>query len=233
MVSGIRFFAHSGALGNTVASLYGPIAQPETKAEIFGFTTEAALTSVPNRMGFFGDGGAPSSPIIVGQFNRRTHITDYLGTDLGQMVNVRFTGASAAEVSGVPLTQTGHTLATIPQESGTLLMRFREPNNAAVVTQNGVFRAVDLDANHQAPDVSTSTVTDATIYASELDNTDGDGGDASWTQISDGVGGGSDLTLNDQAVEANVHDYHVIASLSPGAAGRKINFAFYVQLEFL
>ena len=233
MVSGIRFFAASGALGNTTASLYATSAQPETGAEIFGFVAAAAETTVPNRMGFFGIGGAPSSPIIVGQFNRRTHITDHLGNDLGQMVDVRFTGASSAEVSGVAIGVTGHTLATIPQESGTLLMRFREPSNGAVTTQNAVFRAVDLDVNHIAQDVSSSAVTDATIYAAELANNDGDAGDASWTQLSDAVGGGSDLNLSNQSTEANVHDFHLIVSLSPSAAGRKINFAYYIQLEFL
>jgi len=233
MVSGIRFMATSGAFGNTIASLYGPTPQPETKAEIFNFAAAAALTAVPNRLGFFGAGAAPNSPIIVGQFNSRSHITDYLGADYGQLVNTRFTSTTTVEVSGVANAVTGHTLATIPQESGTLLMRFREPNNTAVQTQNAVLRAVDLDANHQALDVTLSVVTNATIYGSELANTDGGVGDATWTQLSDGAGAGTTLTLNNQATEANIHDYHLMISLSPGQAGRKIDFAFYVQLEFL
>jgi hypothetical protein len=225
--------ATSGALGNTIASLYAATAQPETKAEIFNFEAAAAVTAVPNRLGFFGSLGAPNSPIVVGQFNARSHITDYLGGDYGQLVNARFTGAATAEISGIANAVTGHTLATIPQESGTLLMRFREPNDTAVQTQNAVLRAVDLDSNHQALDVTLSTVTNATIYGSELANTDGDAGDAAWTQLSDGVGAGTTLTLNNQATEATIHDYHIMLSLSPGQAGRKTNFAFYVQLEFL
>jgi len=233
MVSGIRFMGTSGALGNTVASLYAAIAQPETKIEAFNFEAAAAETSVPNRIGFFGEGAAPNSPIIVGQFNRRTHFTDYLGADFAQLVTARFTSNTTVEISGVANAVTGHTLATIPQESGTLLMRFREPNDTNVSTQNAVLRAIDLDANHIAQDVTLSQVTNATIYGSELANTDGDSGDASWTQLSDGAGGGTTLTLNDQATEATIHDYHVLLSMSPGQAGRKIDFAFYVQLEFL
>jgi hypothetical protein len=232
MVSGIRFMAASGALGNTIATLYAN-GQATPRAEIFNFEAAAALTSVPNRLGFFGLAGAPNSPIIVGQYNQRSHITDHLGDDLGQLVNTRFTGAAAAEVSGVDITVTGHTLATIPQESGTILMRFTEPNGTNVTTQNAVLRAVDLDANHIAQDVTLSTVTNATIQASELANTDGDAGDAAWTQLSDGVGGGTELSLNAQGTEATVHDFHVLVALSPGQAGRKIDFAFYVQLEFL
>jgi hypothetical protein len=77
MVSGIRFFASSGAFGNTIASLYAA-GKATPGAEIFNF--EIGATDVPNRLGFFGLGGAPSSPVIVGQFQDRSHITNAVGS---------------------------------------------------------------------------------------------------------------------------------------------------------
>ena len=52
MVSGIRFLACSGALGNTVASLYGN-GMSSIGLEIFAL--EVGADGSPNRMGFFGD----------------------------------------------------------------------------------------------------------------------------------------------------------------------------------
>lgn len=132
-------------------------------------------------------------------------------------------------MSGVPLTSTGHTLATIPQASGTLVCRFTEPNGTAVVTQQATFRAVDLTAASGLPDIG-DLATGITIQAAQLQDTAGNAGDSSWSEISDG---GASLSLADQSTEAHVHDYHLIVSASPEVAGRKINFGFYLQLEFL
>ena len=229
MVSGIRFFSSSGVLGDTVASLYAQ-GRATPRLEIFNLEDVAAETTVPNRLGFFGAAGAPNSPIIVGQYNVRAHVTDYLGNDYGQLIGATFTGSSSISMSGEPWLLT---FADIPVISGTVLARFTEPNGTNVETQNCVLRAVDLDANHIAQDVTASTVTNATIYAAELANSEGNSNDSAWTQLSDGAGGGSDLTLSAQTVEAVVHDFHILVSLSPGQAGRKTDFALYVQLEFL
>lgn len=226
MVSGIRFFAGSGAMGSTVASLYAA-GRATPNLEIFNL--EAGADGSPNRMGFFGAAGAPNSAVIVGQYQDRTFRTDALGADLGQMINVKFTGASAAEVSGVSLTQTGHTLDTIPQESGTLLCRFTEPNGTAVVTQQATFRAVNLTAASGLPDIS-DLATNITVRAAQLADNDGNAGDASWSEISSG---GSALSLADQSTETAIHDFHLIVSGSPAVAGRKTDFAYYLQLEFL
>jgi hypothetical protein len=223
MVSGIRFFACSGALGGTASIRAIP------NIEIFNF--EPRATNSPNRMGFFGVGGAPNSPVIVGFYQDRTHRCDHLGADLGQMVNVKFNGSTGAFVSGVNISVTGHALEDIPQNSGTLLCRFTEPNGTAVITQNGVFRAINLTAASGAADVTGSNrATGVTIQAAQLADTDGEGGDTSWTTISSG---GSDLGLADQSASATIHDYHLIVSATPSAAGRKIDFAYYIQLEFL
>lgn len=226
MVSGIRFFPGSGAFGNTIASLYAA-GKAEPGGEIFNL--EAGATESPNRLGFFGANGAPSSPVIVGQYQDRTHRTNHDGDDLGQFINIKFTAAGTAEVSGVSTTVTGADLQDVPSESGTLLLRFTEPNGTPVITQQAVFRAISLTAASGAPDVS-DLASNITVRALQLADTDGYAGDTTWTEISSG---GADLTLEDQSTEAHVHDYHVGVSAAAAIAGRKRDFAFYCQLEFL
>jgi len=224
MVSGIRFFSGSGAVGDTIASLYGR-GRATPVLEIVNLHS-AAAAGTPNRLGFFGANGAPSSPVIVGQYQDRSHRTDELGTDLGTFINVKFTGAALAEVSGVAFSAG---LENIPSESGTLLARFTEPNGTAVITQQAVLRAINLDANNNVLDVS-DLATGITVQAAQLADTENFTGNTAWSEISSG---GAELALDDQAAEAHVHDYHLILSATPGAAGRKINFAYYLQLEFL
>lgn len=223
MVSGIRFFACSGAMGNTVASLYAN-GMATIGLEIFNF--EIGATDSPNRMGFFGAGGAPNSAVIVGQYQDRTHVTDYLGTDLGQMINAKYTGAATVEHSGVPFTAG---FDNIPRESGTLLCRFTEPNGTAVITQSCTFRAVNFDAGSGVPDIG-DLATGITVQAAQLEDTAGNAADATWSEVSSG---GAALSLADQSIEATVHDFHLLVSGNPSAAGRKTNFGYYIQLEFL
>lgn len=223
MVSGIRFFACSGAMGNTVASLYGN-GMATIGLEIFNF--EIGATNSPNRMGFFGANGAPNSAVIVGQYQDRTHVTDHVGSDLGAMINAKYTGASSVEHSGVPFTAG---LANIPRESGTLLCRFTEPNGTAVITQSATFRAVNFTAGSGVPDIG-DLATGVTIQAAQLQDTAGNASDATWSEISSG---GSALGLADQSLEASVHDFHLLVSGNPSTAGRKTNFGYYLQLEFL
>ena len=219
IVSGIRFFPCSGAFGGTPSNRQTPL------FEIFNL--EAGATNNPNRMGFFGLNGAPNSAVIVGQYQDRTHRCDELGTDYGTMINVKFTGASTASVSGVPFTAG---LTNIPQNSGTLLCRFTEPNTTAVITQNATFRAINLTSGSGAPDISDLVSAGILIKAAQLADTQGFAGNASWQNIDSS---GSALSLNAQNGTAHVHDFHLIVSGTPTAAGRKVNFAYYLQLEYL
>ena len=227
MVSGIRFLASSGAYGNTPASLIAAGRGGSPGAEIFSLSPTAP--SSPNRLGFFGAGGAPSSPVIVGAYQDRTHITNHVGANLGHLMNIKYTGAMTAEVSGVNLAVTGHTLDTIPRESGTLLVRFQEPNGNNVITQNGVFRAIDLTAASGAPLV-TDLVNGVTVQAAQLADMDGFSGDTSWTLISNG---GAALSLENHTAEHVTHDWHIIVSASPDAAGVKLDWGFYAEVEYL
>ena len=246
MVSGIRFFGGSGSMGQLTTGRLTPAAYyssgdtlPADRAlpnvEIFEF--EVGANGSPNRLGFFGSAGAPNSAVIVGQYQDRSHRTNDTGDDLGAVCNNKFTGSASAEVSGVAFTAG---LENIPAESGTLLCRFAEPNGTAVITQQATFRAVDFglpgpatgDANGAPSGVPNlnDLASNITIQAAQLPDTDGFTGNTSWSEISDG---GAELSLADQSAEANLHDFHLIVSASPAVAGRKIDFGYVIQLEFL
>jgi hypothetical protein len=200
--------------------------------EIFQLVPGPVL-GVPTRMGFFGSNGAPNSAVIVGQYQDTTFRTDEVGTNFGEMINVKFIGASTADVSGTlgtgPMFGAGFAVGSIPNASGTLLCRFTEPNGTDVITQQATFRAVNLSAVDSLADIS-DLATGVTIQAAQLEDTQGNAADASWAEVSDG---GSALSLGDQAGEQHIHDFHLIVSGSPDGAGRKIDFGYYVQLEYL
>ncbi len=218
MVSGIRFFECSG---NHI-----PAGRATPNIEIFQL--EAGATASPERIGFAGLLGLPNSPVVVGTYQDRTHRTNHNGADLGTLINIKFTGASSAEVSGVPLTQTGHTLATIPNASGTLLLRFIEPSGTEVQTQNAIFNAVSLNASSGAS--ITTTPSNITIQAFQLADTQGNPGNSSWTNL---TGASNSLALNNQTSAALCHDFHLGISVLPLSAGVQRGFGFYAQLEFL
>lgn len=236
MVSGIRFFGGSGTMGQlttgrlTPAAYYaagGNLPADRARPNLEIFQMEAGATDSPNRVGFFGVNGAPNSAVIVGQYQDSTFRTDHVGTDLGRMINAKFTGASLVEHSGVAYT--AGTFVDIPSESGTLLCRFAEPNGTAVITQSATFRAVNFTAASGVPDIS-DLATGITIQCAQLADTDGFAGATAWSEISSG---GAALTLQDQSAEANIHDFHLMLSGTPSAAGRKIDFGYFLQLEFL
>lgn len=219
MVSGIRFSAASGIQGGVTFDDFGP----DLPLEIFQYNSD--FQSDPNRIGFFGAAGAPAA-VIVGQYQDRTHRTNNAGTDLGFMINVKFTGASDAAVSGVSFPN----IEDLPGESGTLLMRFREASDSLVITQNGFLRAIRFVTNE--PD-ETLRPLNVDIQGFAAADTHGNAGDSSWTQMSDGAGGGSDLSLSNQTGETSVHDWVVALSASPTAVGTNVGFGFLAQVEFL
>ena len=244
MVSGVRFFCGSGAMG-----LFGNLGEKslsqvydEREAanrdpgvpllEIFQLVPGPVL-GVPTRMGFFGLAGAPNSAVIVGQYQDTTFRCDELGSQLGEMINAKFVGASAVELSGTlgtgPMFGASFAVGSVPNLSGTILCRFTEPNDTNVITQMATFRAVNLNAVDAMPD-SNDLATGITIQAAQLADTHGNAADASWSEVS---AGGAALSLADQAAEMVLHDFHLLVSGNPSTAGRKINFGYFVQLEFL
>ena len=243
MVSGVRFFACSGAMGlfgnlgeKSINQVYderiAASLDPGTPLlEIFQF--EIGATDSPNRMGFFGSAGAPNSAVIVGQYQDTTFRTDHLGVDLGEMINAKYTAAGTTNLSGTLGTGSmfgaGIAINQVPNVSGTLLCRFRESGDTAVITQAATFRAVNFDAGSGVPDIG-DLATGITIQAAQLQDTAGNAADATWSEISSG---GAAMSLADQSLEQHTHDFHLLISGSPTAAGRKVNFGYYIQLEFL
>lgn len=215
MISGVRAFACSGALGGTASS------KAEPPFEIFEYNS--AWLATPNRVGFMGQS---FGPVIVGVFQERTIRTDNAGTNYGQLINNKFTGASTSEVSGVSFPN----LTNLPGISGSVLWRFRESSNTAVQTQNGFLRVVrftsDIPVNGLKP-------LNIDIRAYKVQDTHGNAGGTSWTQLSDGLGGGSDLSLSNHTSPVTVHDFPVAISASPQAVGTNTAFGFLIQLEYL
>ena len=220
MVTAVTFFSTSGAMGGRVDG--DGIATPPLSFSTF----EPGATSIGNRLGFFGAQGAANSPIAVNAYQDRCHIVDYLGADFGVLVQVKFIDANTAEVSGVNFPNP----VDIPGGSGTILCRFTDPDTQLVTTQTATFRAVELTAASGVPDISDEPE-NIDIRALQIQDTNGGAGDTAWTQI---AGGGSNsLSLTDQAGEQTVHDFEIAVSASPTAAGRKTDFGFVVDLEFL
>lgn len=254
MVSGIRFFACSGAMGlfgdkgqKSIDQVYDERATalldggtPLIEIENFAI----GIGQSPNRIGFFGSAGAPNSAVIVGQYQDTTYRTNDQGAEFGEMINAKFVGGTVVDLSGTltdgPMFGSSFDVADVPNTSGTLLCRFVEPNGTLVITQQATFRAVDFGAPGPAagdPTGSASGVPDLTdladgitVQAAQLADTDGDAGDSAWSEISSG---GAALSLADQSAEANIHDFHLLISATPLAAGRKVDFGYVLQLEFL
>lgn len=219
MVSGIRFGACSGIQGGLTYADWGP----DVPQEIFAYNS--SFQSDPNRVGFFGSAGAPAS-VIIGQYQDRTHRTNNTGADLGIMINVKFTGASDAAVSGVAFPN----VEDLPGASGTLLMRFRDATDTLVITQNGFLRAIRFVTNEPNDGLKPLNVD---IRGFQAADTHGNAGNSSWTQMSDGAGAGSDLSLANQTGETSVHDWFIALSASPQAVGTNAAFGFLAQIEFL
>lgn len=237
MASGIRFLACSGVLGNAENGVVGatpPGDQNLEILEIFDVTASPGDTTSPTRIGFFGANGAPDSAVVVDTFQDNTVRVDHFGNPVpsiqaAQFINIKFTGISDAEVSGVSFPN----IEDIPSRSGTIMARFLEPNNNAVVTQNAFVRAITINSTSGALTGTANRPSDVVLYGMQLQDTHGNAGDSSWTLLADTDGSPTDLVLNNQAGESSVHDFYLGLSASPKSTGRKRLFGYLVQLEYL
>ena len=215
----------------SITQVYTETGRADPLIEILNLV--AGDKSSPNRMGFFGSNGAPNSAVIVGQYQDTTFRTNDVGAQFGEMINVKYTAATTATVSGTlgtgAMFGNNFAIANLTNISGTLLARFRESNNTAVITQQATFRAVNLTSTSGMPDV-TDLATGITVQAAQLQDTSGGAANSTWTLISST---GAALSLTDQSLETHIHDFHLIVAGSPTAAGRKTNFGYFLRLEFL
>ena len=242
MASGVRFLACSGVLGiaenGFVGSPQPPGSQNLEILEIFNIVTSSGDTSSPLRLGFFGELGAPDAAVIVDSFQDRTYRVDHFGNPISdnqgaQFINVKYVSSTVASVSGVSSAVTGADMTDIPSRSGTIMARFLEPNGNAVITQNAIFRAITITAVSGALTGTTDRPSDVVLYGFQLADTHGNSGDSSWTLLADTDGSPSDLSLNNQLGSSTVHDFYLGLSSSPKSTGRKREFGYFLQLEFL
>lgn len=220
----LTFFAPSGTPCSLEHSSIFPIEQLDPPGN----------TSGANHVGFFGAGGPQGVPfaIIVNKYQDSTYITNTSGFNMGvlpfgvpasgKLFNTKFEAAGLANVSGVA----GVSLSDIPQESGTLLVRFIPSGAAEVRTQNTLCRTVALNASSGVDDI-TSVVVGLTVQGFEP------GADSTWTQTGGDGALDNRLFILDHNVPDIVHDYFVSLSASPEAVGERNNFGFFFIIEFL
>lgn len=173
-----------------------------------------------NTLGFYGAGFGLS--VRVGEFNETTYRTTEDGqSNGGQLNNLEWANTSGAYVNGsitaTELVQIGNGSSTLRVYLGT---------DVAVQTQNSVFRAFDKVSIDNVP-------SGVDVYAAEIIKP-GAGvgsGDVNWTA---GLGGsGTVLSLDDQPISAQEHNWYIGLSASPTSIGEKTDFAFYFETEFL
>ena len=191
-------------------------------------------TSGANHVGFFGAGGPQGVPfaIIIDRYQDASFITNTSGFNMGvapfglrasgELNNTKFQDASLANVNGDPSVS----LSVIPQESGTLLIRFVPSGAVPVRTQNTLCRTVVLNATSGIDNV-TSVVVGLKVQGFEP------GADNTWTQTA-GVGAlDNRIFLVDHNVPDLVHDFFVSLSASPENVGERNDFGFFFIIEFL
>ncbi|MHA2063113.1 MAG: hypothetical protein ACXABY_01910 [Candidatus Thorarchaeota archaeon] len=191
-------------------------------------------TSGANHVGFFGAGGPQGVPfaIIVDRYQDASFITNTSGFNMGvapfgllasgELNNTKFQSSNLANVNG----DASVSLSDIPQESGTLLVRFVPSGATPVRTQNVLCRTVVLNATSGINDV-TSIAVGLKVQGFEP------GADNTWTQTA-GVGAlDNRVFFVDHNVPDLIHDFFVSLSASPENVGERNDFGFFFIIEFL
>lgn len=201
---------------------------------------EAGATDAINRIGFFGTSG-PGSTVTVNQFQSTTFPTDNEGDGRGPpMVQLKFISSSVVQISG----KWNAAVAEVPSESGTVAIRFTNPDLTEVVTQNArisVVRLTSGDFGLPGSGVEPDTQPDnLVVQAFECKHPFAPTTPISttWTKLSgaSAAGGGpasNQLNLQAHAWSSQIHDFFVGLSASPSAAGQNKRWSFFVFLEFL
>ena len=191
-------------------------------------------TSGANHVGFFGAGGPRGVPfaVIVDKYQDSTYITNTSGENMGiapfgvkasgELNNTKFQDASLANVNGVA----GVELSGIPQESGTLLVRFVPSGSTAVRTQNVLLRTVILNATSGVDDL-TGVVVGLKVQGFEP------AADNGWTQTAGDGALDNRIFFTDHNVPDLIHDFYVSLSASPEAVGERNDFGMFFIIEFL
>lgn len=220
----LTFYAPSGA---EVSAEHGSLFPIET-------LNTPGNTSGANHVGFFGAGGPQGVPfaIIVANYQDASYITNTSGFNMGvapfgvpasgKLNNFKYETSTTANVSGVA----GVALLDIPQESGTLLIRFAASGSTEVRTQNTLCRSVVLNSSSGIDNV-TDVAVGVTIQGFEP------GVDSSWAQTAGDGALDNRLFILDHNVTDLIHDFWVGLSVSPESAGQRNDVGFFFVIEFL
>jgi hypothetical protein len=189
-------------------------------------------------IGFYGPGGY-GQPVVVGQFNDNTYITNATGdaVDAVKVDNVKYVHPSSGQITGSDT----RVLREIPNYLGTLNIRFT--NGSAVKTQNAQLRIYDrIDENVAPVGVQAkvavlihpgSTQTPAGSGDLTWQTPGGSGSIVNWSAfpagISPGSGGLSPLGSN---TSDTIHDFFCAISVMPTSIGGK-PFGLAFSTEFL
>jgi len=202
------------------------------------YVGEDQLLPSTSGIGFFGEDGF-GSPVLIGEYQGRTFVTNSSGTIEGfECNNNRF-----VSLSGVINGQDGSgiTLTSLPNRLATINIRLETPN--VVRTLNGRFYIFDGTFNGSNPNIDNDP-SGLTCYCAEIRHTsdiqDDDGvGDTEWfdthgstflaTISSPGSGGfrpDGSLTLDTR------HDWYISITVTPIQFGNK-EFGMYFEVEYL
>jgi len=189
-------------------------------------------TSGANHLGFFGAGGPKGVPfaIIVAAYQDKSFITNAAGDNLGdvgvlesgQLINHKFVTTTTTNPDGFG----EQSLLGVPQESGTILVRFVPSGSTPVRTQNTLIRTVVLNAS------SGINAVDSVVVGLKVQGFEPNV-DSSWTQTAGDGALDNRLFIQDHTETDLVHDYFACFAASPEAVGERNDFGFFVIIEFL
>lgn len=179
-------------------------------------------------------GSAFGQSVNVGSYQDSTWITNSAGTAQGpQLDNVKYTHPSSGSINGaasVLLTQ-------IPNYLATIQARFN--HSSAIKTQNVKLRIFDRSNINNDPSGVTCKV--AEIAHVDTAQTNNGSGSSTWNTphgsavvvtltASPGQSGYRPNGANTQDMN---HDWYLALSASPDSIGSKVQFAAYIEAEYL
>lgn len=184
-------------------------------------------------LGFFGLTGFGAS-VSVGEWQKRTYITNAAGTVEGPEVNnFTYLDDASGELSNgsgaIKLTQVPNYLAP---------MHFQFQYDSAVNVQNAQLRIYDR-TNPDNPPSGVDVMVAEIIHPDTVQNDNGSG-DSTWVEaggvsgivtFADNPGSGGEYAGGDRA--DTVHDWYAVISASPQSVGSKTQFGALFSTEYL
>lgn len=203
------------------------------------YAGEDRLVQNTSGLGFFGNNGF-GAPVVVGEYQGRTFVTNSIGTVEGIECN----NNKYHDISGVVHGQAGSgiELTCLPNELSTINIRFT--HNSAIYTQYGRLYIFDGSYDGLIPN-KENPATGLIFYAAEIRHTDpiqtDNGlGDTEWSDLS--VSGSNWIGLVNSPGEegervagevlSTRHDWYIALSCSPTQLGNK-SFGMVCELEYL